>query len=129
MLTTLLTILIIVPLIGFIDCLIAPKKMERTIFLIAILTLIVDFITFISLTLRFIINDHSPVLTSVATLYESNHYKFSLDLYFDWLSAVYLGVALIITTLVFIFSKYYLHRDHGFKRFYSTVILFFTELS
>lgn len=129
MLTTLLTILIIVPLIGFIGCLIAPKKMERTIFLIAILTLIVDFITFISLTLRFIINDHSPVLTSVATLYESNHYKFSLDLYFDWLSAVYLGVALIITTLVFIFSKYYLHRDHGFKRFYSTVILFFTGLS
>jgi NADH:ubiquinone oxidoreductase subunit 5 (subunit L)/multisubunit Na+/H+ antiporter MnhA subunit len=38
-------------------------------------------------------------------------------------------MATAMTALIFIFSKYYLHREQGFKRFYSTVLLFFIGLS
>jgi NADH-quinone oxidoreductase subunit L len=38
-------------------------------------------------------------------------------------------MAIVMTALIFMFSKYYLHREQGFKRFYCTVLLFFMGLS
>jgi NADH-quinone oxidoreductase subunit L len=66
---------------------------------------------------------------AIGSLYASHHYTFSLDFYFDRISAVFLGMAAIMTSLVFVFSRFYMHREPGFKRFYFTVLLFFIGLS
>jgi NADH-quinone oxidoreductase subunit L len=70
-----------------------------------------------------------PVSASIGSLYASPSYTFNLDFYFDKLGAVFLGMAIVMTALIFMFSKYYLHREQGFKRFYCTVLLFFMGLS
>jgi formate hydrogenlyase subunit 3/multisubunit Na+/H+ antiporter MnhD subunit len=48
-----------------------------------------------------------------------------IDFYFDKVTAVYALVGSAITFMVTIFSRYYLHRDEGFKRFFVTLLLFF----
>jgi NADH:ubiquinone oxidoreductase subunit 5 (subunit L)/multisubunit Na+/H+ antiporter MnhA subunit len=128
MLIHLLTTLVLVPIIGFIGCLLTPKKRERVIFSVAIATILLELVLFFVFGYKWLSGGHSPVFTSIGSLYANGHYALSLDFYFDGLAAVFLGMAAVMTTLVFIFSKSYMHREQGFKRFYSTVLLFFIGL-
>lgn len=129
MLTQLLTALVLIPVIGWLGCVLVPKKRERTIFSIAIAAILLELVTFLVLGYRWLSEGASPVSTSLGALYESHHYTFSLEFYFDRISAVFLGMATVMTALVVIFSKFYMHREQGFKRFYYTLLLFFIGLS
>ncbi len=129
MITQLVTALVLIPILGFVGCIFTPKKGERTTFSVSIITILLELIVFSFLVYRWLGNGASPVSTGLGSLYSDHHYTFVLDFYFDKLSAVFLGMATVITTLVFIFSKQYLHREQGFKRFYYTVLLFFIGLS
>jgi len=129
MVTQLLITLLLIPILGFAGCVLMPKKWERGVFAVAIVAILLELVTFVSLGWRWLSTGATPVSASAGNLYASHHYTFALDFYFDWLSAVFLGVAAIMTALVFIFSRYYLHREPGFKRFYSVVLLFFVGLS
>lgn len=129
MLQQFLIALIITPILGYVGCLLTPKRWERTIFSIAITTLVVELVAFGTLLYQWLSKGASPVFTTIGSLYTSPHYTFSIELYLDTLSAVFIGMAALMTTLVFIFSKTYMHREQGFKRFYYTVLLFFIGLS
>jgi NADH-quinone oxidoreductase subunit L len=129
MLIQLLITLILVPILGFVGCILTPKKNERTIFGIAITAIALELAVFLFFGYQWLHAGANPVFASVGSLYASHSYTFSLDFYFDRLGAVFLGMAVIMTTLIFIFSKYYLHREQGFKRFYNTVLLFFVGLA
>jgi len=129
MITQLLIALVLAPILGSFGVLLMPKKRERIIFSVAITVVLLELVAFLMLVSRWIATGASPISTSIGSLYMSRHYTFSLDFYFDRLSAVFFGMTVIMTTLVFIFSKYYLHRESGFKRFYYTVLLFFIGLA
>jgi len=129
MLTQLLTTLIFVPVLGFAGIILLPKRWERAIFSVAVTAISVELLAFLSLAYLWLSAGASAVATSLGTLYASSQYSFSLDFYFDRLSAVFLAMATVMTMLVFIFSKYYMHREPGFKRFYYTLSLFFIGLS
>lgn len=129
MTTHLLITLVFVPIFGFIACLLMPKKWEVGIFSVAIAAIAVELVTLLFLGGRWLGAGASPIATSLGTLYAGYHYAFSLDFYFDRLAAVFLGMATLMTTLVFIFSRYYMHREQGFKRFYYTLLLFFIGLT
>ncbi|HSW77549.1 MAG TPA: proton-conducting transporter membrane subunit [Candidatus Chromulinivoraceae bacterium] len=129
MLTQLLTMLVLVPILGFVGCMLTPRKKERAIFSIAIAAILLEFIVFLLLGYQWLHAGALPVFTSVGSLYASHSYTFDLSFYFDKIGAVFLGMAIIMTTLIFVFSKYYLHREQGFKRFYCTVLLFFIGLT
>lgn len=124
----LLTILLFIPIIGLVGCILMPRKWERTIFSIATGAILLEFVTFLFFGYQWLSEGASPVLANFGSLYASRDYTFSLDFYFDGLAMVFLSVAVIMTALIFIFSKYYLHREQGFKRFYGTVLLFFIGL-
>lgn len=129
MLIHLLTTLLIIPIIGFVGCLLVPRKQERVVFSIAIATVLLEFVLFFILGYQWLNAGHTPVFTTIGTLYADHNYTLSLDFYFDELAAVFFGTTIAMTSLIFIFSKYYLHREQGFKRFYSTILLFFIGLS
>lgn len=128
MLTQLLTILILLPVLGFVGCILTPLRRERVIFTIAISVLLLELVLLSVFGYVWIAAGAAPVTTSLGTLYESQHYTFSLDFYFDTVAAIFSGMAAIMITLVALFSKYYLHREQGFKRFYATLFLFFVGL-
>jgi NADH-quinone oxidoreductase subunit L len=129
MITHLLPALILIPLLGFVACLFIPQRWEHTLFSISTATIALDFILFIYFVYQWASGGLAPIFTSIGLLYTSQHYTFSFDFYFDTLSVVFFGTTTITTILVFVFSKYYMHRDPGFKRFYTTILLFFTGLS
>lgn len=129
MLMQLLITLVLIPLLGFIGCILTPRKWERTIFSFAITTIILEFVTFLVFGTLWLSEGAQPTYISLGSLYMSNNYTFNLDFYFDKIAAVFFAMAAIMTALIFFFSKYYLHREQGFKRFYSTVLLFFIGLS
>lgn len=129
MLIQLLTILVLIPMIGFISCIVVPGKWERTIFFIAMATILLELAAFLLLGYEWLGARASPVSVSLGSLYASHSYTFDIALYFDTFGAAFLGMSILMTALIFVFSKYYLHREQGFKRFYSTVLLFFMGLS
>jgi NADH:ubiquinone oxidoreductase subunit 5 (subunit L)/multisubunit Na+/H+ antiporter MnhA subunit len=129
MLIHLLPLLVLIPVLGFIGCILTPRKRERTIFYIATAAICAELGLFLFLGYQWLAAGSLPVSADLGSLYKSHSYVFSLNFYFDRLSAVFLGVTTVIAILIFIFSKYYMHREQGFKRFYSTVLLFFIGLS
>jgi len=67
-----------------------------------------------------------PALTvKEIVLFRSEGYEFFLDFYFDRVSAVYLFVGSFLTFLITIYSRYYLHREEGYRRFFITILFFF----
>jgi NADH:ubiquinone oxidoreductase subunit 5 (subunit L)/multisubunit Na+/H+ antiporter MnhA subunit len=58
-------------------------------------------------------------------LYNSDGYEFLVDFYFDKISATYLIVGSLLTFLVTVYSRYYLHRESGYKRFFNTILFFY----
>jgi NADH:ubiquinone oxidoreductase subunit 5 (subunit L)/multisubunit Na+/H+ antiporter MnhA subunit len=59
------------------------------------------------------------------TLFSSPDYAFYLDFYFDRVTAVFAGLGAGLAALVVVFSRVYLHREAGYKRFFNTVLFFF----
>ncbi len=125
----LLTLLVFAPVLGFAVCMLMPWKWERAIFFIAISTILFELGALCFFGYQWMIAGSTPVLARAGSLYTSGSYSLSIDFYFDKLSAIFFGMAAAMTALVFIFSKYYMHREPGFKRFYGTVLLFFAGLA
>jgi NADH-quinone oxidoreductase subunit L len=58
-------------------------------------------------------------------VFRTTGYDFFVDLYFDKITVVYLLVGALLTFMVTIYSRYYLHREQGYKRFYNTILFFY----
>ncbi len=58
------------------------------------------------------------------TLYTTDDYHFPILLYFDRISAVYLGCVWAIFSIIVKYCRYYLHREAGYKRFFLTIFSF-----
>ena len=59
------------------------------------------------------------------TLVHSEHFEFFIDFYFDKVTAVFLLVGSFLTLLVARYSRYYMHRESGYKRFFNTLLFFY----
>ncbi len=70
-----------------------------------------------------------PLSHSGLTLFSSANYEFVLSFYMDATSAVFFGMTCLTTILVLMFSRYYMHRDPGFRRFHTTILFFFAGLA
>lgn len=113
------------PALGFFASLIIPEKNETAQSRSAFLTALLTFVCAIVFIVFWGINGfHSLNIKDVA-LYESKEYTFLIDLYFDRVTAVFLFVGSFLTLIITRFSRFYLHRERGYKRFFNTVLFFF----
>jgi NADH-quinone oxidoreductase subunit L len=120
-----LQLFILIPLIAFFASMILPPKKEKPIAWLAIATTAIHLAGCIIFIIYWMIHG-SPVLDiKHITLYRSPAFEFFINLYFDKTTAVFAFVGSSIILLVSIFSRYYLHRDEGFKRFFNTLLLFY----
>lgn len=123
--TLLLHIFILIPFIGFAISLILPKTKEALISSVAYITLGLHFLLFMTFFIYWLVTGHATVNLKDFILYETTGYEFYLDFYFDKITAVYLFVGSSLTFLVTIYSRYYLHRENGYKRFFNTLLFFY----
>lgn len=123
--TNLLPYFIYIPIIGYLFSLIIPGKKEDFISWSSFISVGIHQVFAMAFIGFWIWNGH-PVLTmDKIILYESTDYEFFLSIIFDRITAVYLFVGSFLTLLVTIYSRYYMHREVGYKRFFNTVLFFY----
>jgi NADH-quinone oxidoreductase subunit L len=124
-----LQIFILIPLFGFFLSLIVPEKKEGFLSWVAVVTIGIQLFLAIAYSFVWLIKGWPSVNFNTTDLYQTKGYSFFLSFYFDKISAVYLLVGGILVSLVTRFSRYYLHREPGYKRFFNTVLFFYTGYS
>jgi NADH-quinone oxidoreductase subunit L len=125
MLQLLLPVFFYIPVAGFIISLLIPKKKELFISYLSIGTISLQLAGTVSFIVYWLL-DNCPVLDiKHVTLFSSAEMQIFIDFYFDSTTAVFAFVGAVLTLLVTIFSRYYLHREAGFKRFFNCLLLFF----
>lgn len=124
----LINLFIFLPLLGFIGCLLIEDKEKNEHSFSGILQMIsiVLFVAGLVLIGIWIKNGFNAIHISEQTLYKSESYEFLFSLYFDELTAVFMFVGTVITLTIGRYSGYYMHRENGYKRFFVTVLLFYT---
>jgi NADH-quinone oxidoreductase subunit L len=124
-LTPYIQIFIFVPLLGFLLSLFFSPKQEKWLSMIAYNTAGLQLFLFIPFLVYWLIQG-APVLNlKEFALFESKDYVFLIDFFFDEVTAVYLLVGALLTFLITIYSRYYLHREKGYKDFYNSILLLY----
>lgn len=125
----LLQLFIWVPLLGFFIGLFIPKKNERLISSLAIGTSGLSLLGIITFVLYWLMNGHPVLDIKQFVFYKANDIEIFLDFYFDRTTAVFAVVGAMLAFLVMIFSRFYIHRDAGFKRFMNNIMMFYVSFN
>jgi len=120
----LLVLFIAIPAFAFFISLVWQNKSEKAITIIVQFTKILYIVVAVCFAVWWVINGLKPISYYVATIYKTDHFVFALELYYDEITAVFSIVGAFLFYLVATFSRYYMHRDQGYKRFFSTILLF-----
>lgn len=118
-------LLLLIPVAGFISALVAPARREDMLAKIATATSAAQLTAVLLLGLPWLLSGAPSINAAAPPLYSSPDYTFSVDLLADGICAPFLVVGALLTLLITRYSRYYLHREEGYKRFFATVLLFF----
>ncbi len=122
---TLLHLLIIIPILGFVLSVVTPRNDETLLSRVAFISIGLNLLVATVFLVVWILNG-APVLdVKDITLFKTAGYEYFIDFSFDRISAVYVFVGSFLVFLVTIYSRYYLHRENGYKRFFNTIMFFY----
>jgi len=122
--TSFLHLFILLPLAGFILSVLAPKK-EALLSQIAFGTVGLHLLSTIIFLGYWLLHGYPTLDLKDIVLFRTIDYEFFIDFSFDMVTATYLFVGAFLTFLVTIYSRYYLHRENGYKRFFNTILFFY----
>jgi NADH-quinone oxidoreductase subunit L len=125
----LLPLLVLVPLLAFVLSCFIPNHAEKSISRIALTSSVSVFLMFVWTLFLWTRGGFVPLSHEGFTLFSSANYEFAVNFYMDAASAVFFLMTCLTTILVLMFSKYYMHRDPGYKRFHATILFFFFGLA
>lgn len=124
-LTPYIQIFIAVPLLGFFLSLFIQPKNEKLLSMVAYYTAGIQFFTSFPFVIYWIYKGAETLNLKEITIYKSQDYVFFIDFFFDKITAVYLFVGAALTFLITIYSRYYLHREKGYKDFFNSILLLY----
>lgn len=116
---------ILVPLVGYAISLFIKPKAEYTLAKLTAAIVGMHLLGSIIFVVMWLASGHPSLNHKDIVLFQSTGYEFFIDFSFDKITAVYALVGAFLTFLVTIYSRYYLHREHGYKRFFNTILLFY----
>jgi len=116
---------IILPIVGYLIGLLIPANREDLISATAYTSVGLHLILATLFVGVWIIQGLPTLNIKEIELYKVDDYSFFIDFYFDKITAVYLLVGAVLTFLVTVYSRYYMHRETGYKRFFNTVLFFY----
>ena len=121
----LLPLLIVVPTLGFMISVLWPGSKESSHARIAFITSGFQQVIAVFLIISWILSDFQVINIKEFVIYHSVDFEFFIDLYFDKISAVFVLVGAVLTFLISVYSRHYLHKEEGFKRYFNTILFFF----
>ncbi|MBL0145794.1 MAG: hypothetical protein IPP48_08550 [Chitinophagaceae bacterium] len=122
----LLILFIAIPLLSFFATLFLQNKSEKAIGVIVRFAKVFNILSAITFAAWWVINGCTPVDYNLATLYQTEHFVFAIHFFYDEVTVVFSIVGALLFFLVATFSKYYMHRDEGYRRYFNTILLFAT---
>lgn len=123
--TSILELFILIPLVGFLISLLVPDKKEGAISRVVYCTVGIHHALFWVFIVLCLLNDRVTLNLKDIVLFKTSGYEFFIDFYFDKITAVYMFVGSLLTFLVAVYSRVYLHREKGYKRFFNTILFFY----
>ncbi len=121
-----INLFILIPAAGFLLSLFIPEHREVVLSRIAFLTAGSNLLAFVVFALWWLFHGAVPLNIRDIYLYNAGPKdSFLLDFYFDRITAVYMITGSLLTFLITIYSRYYLHREAGYKRFFNTILFFY----
>ena len=115
----------IIPLVGFLLSLFVNSKRELIISRIAFFTAGTNLLALLGFLILWIYQGGNNYSCKEIILFEGTNSEFAIETYFDKISSIYLTVGSLLIFLITIYSRYYLHREQGYKRFFSTILFFY----
>jgi len=125
----LLQLYIYIPLFVFVASLFMPRKKEALISIFTMLAIAIHLLGIVTFIFMWAGNNFTTIDLKHVVLFKADAVEFFINFYFDEITAVYASTGAVITLMVSVFSRYYMHRDEGFKRFYNTVLFFYLGYS
>ncbi len=122
----LLLFLISIPFFGFLISLILPKNKEFLISTWSLITVGLHALLSQLLIIFWLFGHEKEIFFRGPSIISSNNnYDFFISFYLDYVSATFLFFGGILTFLITVYSRYYMHRESGYKRFFSTILFFY----
>ncbi len=124
-----LVFFIIIPFIGLILTSFFDYKQEKIIYTVTISAIVIHLVGAAIFTILWLLGEKQVLFYEGIDLYKTNDSHFSIDFFFDKITVIYGMIASAITFLVSKFSRTYMHRDKGFKRFFCNVMFFYLGIN
>ncbi len=121
----LLQVFVWIPLTGFLITMLIPRKKEKAISLWVITIMAIQLVAITAFGTYWLLNSLPVQNHKHLVFFKKEDIEIFLDFYFDITTWVFALMGAGIALLVTIFSRFYLHREEGFKRFFTTLMLFF----
>ena len=121
----LLPFFIVLPMLGFVVSVLIPAKEEDIISWSAFSSVGLHLFCAVLFFGFWLYKGHPTLNFKDLVVYQTVDYSFFIDFYFDKITAAYMMVGSILTFLVTIYSRYYMHRESGYKRFFNTILFFY----
>ena len=124
-LSSLLPVFAIWPFAGFLLSMFINRRAERWLSFLSAFFVGMQLLMVLTFSVCWIFLRHPSLNLQGFYLYQSHHYYFRADFYFDKITAAYAAVGALLSFMVVIYSRYYMHREEGYKRYFNTILLFF----
>jgi NADH-quinone oxidoreductase subunit L len=121
----LIQIFVLIPIVGFLLSLLIVGTQEKLISRVAFGTVGLNLLAAMIFIGYWLFSGMPTLNFKDFVIFKAEGYEFFVDFCFDRITAVYLLVGAILTFLVTIYSRYYLHREEGYKRFFNTLLFFY----
>lgn len=120
-----INIFILLPVLGFVLSLIVPKRNEYMLSWVAFTSVGAQLFTAIGFIVYWLFNQHEVLNLKEFSIFKANDYDFYIDFYFDHVTMTYLLIGALLTFIITVYSRYYLHREEGYKRFFNVIMFFY----
>lgn len=118
-------IFILLPLFGFLISVVLPHKKEKLISGFVFTCVGLQLLGLLMFIPNWIFQNHQFLTYPDILVYFNSDYSFFLSFTFDKVSAVYSIIGAFLAFLVSTYSRAYLHREKGYKRFFVSLLFFF----
>jgi NADH:ubiquinone oxidoreductase subunit 5 (subunit L)/multisubunit Na+/H+ antiporter MnhA subunit len=114
-------------MIGFVISLFIPRSNENGLANVAFYTVLLQLVsTCIVLIIWLFISSNSANFDKTALVVPTGQDEFALTFLFDKAAAVFLIVGGILSALIILYSRPYLHREENYKRFFCIILFFYS---
>lgn len=122
----LLQFFILLPLLGLFVVLLLPHKNERAISGVVLATVCAHLLGMAVFIVNWLLNQCPTLDIKHFTIYDQGDIAIFIDFFFDKTTAVFGIVGSTIAVIVAFFSKTYMHREAGYKRYFIALLFFFS---